>query len=324
LNQPLPLPNFFAILEAIPPYQARAMPTPAAPIKRRRWLPWLLLALFIGVGLPYGCSQLVHKERELIFSIEPGNAGWFTGIPAGMQELDIPIDKTLSSNQYLHAWWWPARGSNAPTLLYLHGMRWNLTAQLGRITALHNMGFAVLAIDYRGFGQSPGDLPSERSVYQDAQAAWKRLVQLQPDAGKRMIYGHSLGGAIAIDLAEQIDKDDLPKASGLIIESTFTDMGAAAQAVIKTSLPVRWILSEKFDSIDKIADVGIPVLIVHGTEDQYIPPRLSEELFEAAMAPKKLLLIPGGTHNNSMIVGNRQYAEAIRQLFKVNADIGAG
>ncbi|MGI4838389.1 MAG: alpha/beta hydrolase [Janthinobacterium lividum] len=300
------------------------MPTPAAPIKRRRWLPWLLLALFIGVGLPYGCSQLVHKERELIFSIEPGNAGWFTGIPAGMQELDIPIDKTLSSNQYLHAWWWPARGSNAPTLLYLHGMRWNLTAQLGRITALHNMGFAVLAIDYRGFGQSPGDLPSERSVYQDAQAAWKRLVQLQPDAGKRMIYGHSLGGAIAIDLAEQIDKDDLPKASGLIIESTFTDMGAAAQAVIKTSLPVRWILSEKFDSIDKIADVGIPVLIVHGTEDQYIPPRLSEELFEAAMAPKKLLLIPGGTHNNSMIVGNRQYAEAIRQLFKVNADIGAG
>ncbi|WP_311971285.1 alpha/beta fold hydrolase [Pseudomonas baltica] len=300
------------------------MPTPAAPIKRRRWLPWLLLALFIGVGLPYGCSQLVHKERELIFSIEPGNAGWFTGIPAGMQELDIPIDKTLSSNQYLHAWWWPARGSNAPTLLYLHGMRWNLTAQLGRITALHNMGFAVLAIDYRGFGQSPGDLPSERSVYQDAQAAWKRLVQLQPDAGKRMIYGHSLGGAIAIDLAEQIDKDDLPKASGLIIESTFTDMGAAAQAVIKTSLPVRWILSEKFDSIDKIADVGIPVLIVHGTEDQYIPPRLSEELFEAAMAPKKLLLIPGGTHNNSMIVGNRQYAEAIRQLFKVDADIGAG
>lgn len=300
------------------------MPAHAAPVKRRRWLPWLLLALFIGVGLPYGCSQLAHKERELIFNIEPGNAGWFTGIPTGMQELDIPIDKTLSSNQYLHAWWWPGRGSNAPTLLYLHGMRWNLTAQLGRITALHNMGFAVLAIDYRGFGQSPGDLPSERSVYQDAQAAWQRLVQLQPDAAKRMIYGHSLGGAIAIDLAERIDKDDLPKASGLIIESTFTDMGAAAQAVIKTSLPVRWILSEKFDSIDKIADIGIPVLIVHGTEDQYIPPRLSEELFKAAMAPKKLLLIPGGTHNNSMIVGSRQYAEAIRQLFKVNADIGAG
>lgn len=300
------------------------MPTPAAPAKRRRWLPLLLLALFIGVGLPYGCSQLSHKERELIFRIEPGNAGWFTGIPSGMQELDIPIDKTLTSDQYLHAWWWPARSGDAPTLLYLHGTRWNLTAQLGRITALHNMGFAVLAIDYRGFGQSPGDLPSERSVYQDAQAAWQRLVQLQPDAGKRMIYGHSLGGAIAIDLAEHIDKDDLPKASGLIIESTFTDMGAAAQAVIKTSLPVRWLLSEKFDSIDKIADIGMPVLIVHGTEDQYIPPRLSEELFKAAVAPKKLLLIPGGTHINSMIVGSRQYAEAIRQLFKVNTDIGAG
>lgn len=300
------------------------MHTPAAPAKRRRWLPLALLALFIGVGTPYGCSQLARKERELIFNIEPGTAGWFTGIPSGLQELNIPIDKTLTPDQYLHAWWWPARNAKAPTLLYLHGTRWNLTAQLRRITNLHDMGFAVLAIDYRGFGQSPGDLPSERSVYQDAQAAWQRVVQLQPDASKRMIYGHSLGGAIAIDLAEHIAKEDEPKAAGVIIESTFTDMGAAAQAVIKTSLPVRWILSEKFDSIDKIADIATPVLIVHGTDDQYVPSRFSEELFKAALAPKKLLLIPGGNHNNSMVLGNRQYAEAIKQFFKVDTDTDAG
>jgi alpha-beta hydrolase superfamily lysophospholipase len=283
--------------------------------RRRRWLPLLLLALFIGVGLPYGCSQLARKERELIFNIEPGNAGWFTGIPSGLQEFNIPVDKALSSDQYLHAWWWPAARKDAPTLLYLHGTRFNLTAQLRRITNLHDMGFAVLAIDYRGFGQSPGDLPSERSVYQDAQAAWQRMAQLQPDASKRFIFGHSLGGAIAIDLADRIAKQDAAPAAGLIIESTFTDMGAAAQAVIKTSLPVRWILSEKFDSIDKIADIHMPVLIVHGTDDQYVPPRFSEQLFEAATAPKKLLMVPGGNHNNSMVLGNRQYAEAIHQLF---------
>jgi alpha-beta hydrolase superfamily lysophospholipase len=304
--------------------QVPTMPHSPATPRRRRWLPLLLLALFIGVGLPYGCSQLARKERELIFNIEPGTAGWFSGIPSGLQELDIPLDKALSGDQYVHAWWWPAQRKDAPALLYLHGTRWNLTAQLRRITNLHDMGFSVLAIDYRGFGQSPGDLPSERSVYQDAQAAWQRLVQLQPDADKRMIYGHSLGGAIAIDLAERIGKRDAPPAAGLIIESTFTDMGAVAQAVIKTSLPVRWILSEKFDSIDKIADIGMPVLIVHGTEDQYVPPRFSEELFKAAVDPKRLLLIPGGNHNNSMVLGNRQYAEAIRQMFKVHADIDAG
>lgn len=292
--------------------------------KRRRWLPLLLLAVLIAVGLPYGCSRLAYKERELIFSIEPGTARWFNGLPSGLQELNIPIDNALSKDQYLHAWWWPAQHPNATTVLYLHGMRWNLTAQVRRITNLHDMGFAVLAIDYRGFGQSPGDVPSEHSVYEDAQVAWERVAQLQPDPGKRMIYGHSLGGAIGVELAERINKKQAPPAAGLIIESTFTDMGAAAQAVIKTSLPVRWILSEKFDSIDKIADIGMPVLIVHGSADQYVPPHFSEELFKAAVDPKRLLLVPGGNHNDTMNLGRRQYAEAIRQLFNVEADIGAG
>ena len=110
-----------------------------------------------------------------------------------------------------------------PAVLYLHGTRWNLTAQVRRISQLRELGFSVLAIDYRGFGESPGDLPSERTVYQDAQAAWERLVQLQPEAERRFIYGHSLGGAIAVDLAEHLAEGNEPKAAGLIVESTFTD-----------------------------------------------------------------------------------------------------
>lgn len=291
------------------------MPTPSPARRQRRWLPLLMLAMLIGVGLPYGCSQLAYKERQLLFNIEPGTASWYSGLPSGVQELQIPLSKTLSSTQYLHAWWWPAPRADAPTALYLHGTRWNLTAQVRRISQLRELGFSVLAIDYRGFGESPGDLPSERTVYEDAQAAWDKLVQLQPDAGKRFIYGHSLGGAIAVDLAERIRDKDEPKAAGLIIESTFTDLAAAAAAVANTSLPVRWIMSEKFDSIDKIADIGIPVLIVHGTDDRYVPSRLSQELFEAAVPPKQLLLVPGGTHNNSMTLGSREYAKALREVF---------
>jgi len=276
-----------------------------------------LLAVFLAVGLPYGCSRLAYKERELLFNIQPGTASWFSGVPAGVRELRIPIRDGLAGSDYLHAWWWPSSGANAPAILYLHGTRWNLTAQVGRITQLRDLGFSVLAIDYRGFGDSPGSLPSERSVYQDADNAWKRLVQLQPDVHKRYIYGHSLGGAVAVDLAERLAGDKAaPKATGLIIESTFTDLGDAARAAIPTSLPVSWILSEKFDSIDKINQIDIPVLIVHGTDDPYVPSRFSKALYEAAAQPKQLLLIKGGNHINSMTLGSREYAKALRQAFE--------
>ncbi|MBD1588218.1 alpha/beta hydrolase [Pseudomonas typographi] len=281
--------------------------------RRARLLTGLTLAL--ALALPYGCSRLAYKERELIFSIEPGTASWFGGLPPGVEQLNIALPSNSSSTQYIHAWWWPAAHHHSPAVLYLHGTRWNLTAQLRRITQLRELGFSVLAIDYRGFGDSPGDLPSERSVYQDAQAGWQRLAELQPDPTRRFIYGHSLGGAIAVDLAQRIGDGEQPKAAGLIVESTFTNMGDAAQAVINTSLPVRWLLSEKFDSIDKIAHIAMPVLIVHGTDDKYVPDRFSQALYAAANTPKELLLVPGGTHNNSMIIGSDEYAKALRQLF---------
>ncbi|AYN93293.1 alpha/beta fold hydrolase [Pseudomonas sp. LTJR-52] len=287
---------------------------------RRRWRPLAFLALLLGVGLPFGCSELAHKERELVFNIEPGTASWFSGVPAGVQQFNIPVTTGISKTQYVHAWWWPAAKKDAPAALYLHGTRWNLTAQVRRITALRSLGYSVLAIDYRGFGESPGDLPSESTVYEDARVAWKRLVELQPDPEKRYIYGHSLGGAIAVNLAQQISKQKDPEgdpaaAAGLIIESTFTSLADAAAAVVDTSLPIRWIMSEKFNSIDKIDQVDMPVLIVHGTGDQYVPSRFSEELFRKAQDPKRLLLIEGGNHTNSMSIGSQEYARAVRDLF---------
>jgi len=286
---------------------------------RRRWRALSVLMLLV-LALTIGVSRLGVKERELLYSIQPGTASWFNGIPAGVQQMNIPVDNA----QHLHAWWWPAAQKNAPTALYLHGTRWNLTAQVRRITELRNLGFSVLAIDYRGFGDSPGGLPSEASVYEDSQVAWQRLVQLQPNADKRFIYGHSLGGAIAVDLARHITESDAPQAAGLIIESTFTDLGDAAAAVIHTSLPVRWIMSEKYDSIDKIGAIGMPVLIVHGLDDRYVPSRFSQALYEAARGPKQLLLVPGATHLNSMTLGSADYARALHQLFGLKATQGAG
>ncbi|MGG5289243.1 alpha/beta hydrolase [Pseudomonas shirazensis] len=284
---------------------------------KRRWLSWLCMAVLM-IGLPAGCSVLQHKERELVFRIEPGQASWFRGLPAGVQELDLR-PRTFTANQSLHAWWWPAKRADAPAILYLHGVRWNLTGQLFRIEQLHAMGYSVLAVDYRGFGQSRGDLPSEATVYEDAQVAWERFAQLQPDRNKRLIFGHSLGGAVAVELAaelsRQAQKDGSPSAArGLILESTFTSLGDVAAVVADTALPVRWLLSQKFDSIDKIDQVGMPVLLVHGQDDRYVPPRFSQQLYEAAQQPKTLLLVPGASHNNSMSLAGPRYRQAIKAL----------
>lgn len=285
----------------------------------RRWLALLGMAALI-VGLPVGCSVLQHKERELVFRIEPGNASWYRGLPGDVQELELR-PKAFKADQNIHAWWWPAKSADAPAILYLHGVRWNLTGQLFRIQQLHALGYSVLAIDYRGFGQSRGDLPSEASVYEDAQVAWAHLATLQPDAAKRLIYGHSLGGAVAVDLAaelaQQARRTDQPlPARGLIIESSFTSLGDVAAAVANTSLPVRWLLSQKFDSIDKIGSIGMPLLVVHGLDDRFVPPRFSEQLFDAAQQPKALLLVPGATHNNSMSLAGKRYRQAIDSLLR--------
>lgn len=269
---------------------------------RLHWFALLCMAVLV-LGLPVGCGVLQHKERELVFRIEPGTASWYRGLPKDVQEFELK-PASFKSGQSLHGWWWPAAKKDAPAILYLHGVRWNLTGQLFRIEQLHAQGYSVLAIDYRGFGQSRGDLPSETSVYEDARVAWERFQILQPVPAKRLIYGHSLGGAVAIDLAAELGqraaaKQLPPPVRGLVIESTFTSLADVATAMANTSLPVRWVLSQKFDSIDKIADIHMPLLVVHGLDDRYVPPRFSQQLFDAAQEPKHLLLVPGASHNTA-------------------------
>jgi alpha-beta hydrolase superfamily lysophospholipase len=298
------------------------MPTQHPSIQRMTdWLRQRMRLFLIALlSLPLffaGCSQLVQKERELLFRVVPGEASWYRGMPDGVVEANLPVQDGKKTQQ-LNSWWWPADDPKAPAVLYLHGARWNLTGQLFRIQQLHDFGFSVLAIDYRGFGKSDGDLPSEETVYEDARVAWQALAQRQPDPKRRFIYGHSLGGAIAIDLASHLDRSGAPQARGLIVESSFTTLADIARSFSYPWLPLQLILSQKFDAVDKISQVGMPVLVVHGTDDRYVPSRFSEKLFEAAPGRKKLLLIEGGTHNNSMRVGASAYRQAFAELFGLN------
>src|SRR5579862_2729939 len=177
-----------------------------------------------GVLTACGTAALQHEEERLTFRVVRETPGWYSGLPDGVQEFDLPVSSAADAPHF-HAWWWPAADPAAPAILYLHGTRWSLTGQVFRIEQLRDFGFSVLAIDYRGFGKSDGETPSEKTVYEDARVAWDWLAKEQPDVDKRFIYGHSLGGAIAVELAAAISsgKPNAPApAHGLIIESTFT------------------------------------------------------------------------------------------------------
>jgi len=271
------------------------------------------VALILIAGSLGGCAALELKERELLFRPTREAAGWYSGMPDGVQEVYLPVG-ARDAGERIHAWWWPADDPGAPVVYYLHGVRWNLTGQLNRMSQLRRFGFSVFAIDYRGFGKSDGELPSEASVYEDAHAGWQWLSAREPDASRRYIYGHSLGGAVAIDLAANLP-GDAAGAKGLIVESSFTSLSEVVSEMGYGWVPARMLLTQKFDSIEKIRQIRIPVLIVHGADDRYVPPRLSEALYAAAPPPKKLLLIPNGTHNNSSWTGDADYRLALRELF---------
>jgi len=269
-----------------------------------------LALVAVAVG---GCAAFEVQERELVFRPTREAAGWFSGMPDAMQEIYLRVGAP-DAPERIHAWWWPADDPGAPVVFYLHGVRWNLTGQLNRMSQLRRFGFSVFAIDYRGFGKSDGELPSEASVYEDARAGWQWLIRREPDASRRYIYGHSLGGAVAIDLAANLGGDPAG-AHGLIVESSFTSLSEVVSEMGYGWLPARMLLTQKFDSIEKIRQIRMPVLIVHGADDRYVPPRLSEALYAAAPPPKKLLLIPNGTHNNSAWTGDADYRLALRELF---------
>lgn len=233
--------------------------------------------------------------------------------------VKIPVG-TAGDRQGLDGFWVPSGDAAGPVFLYLHGQDATIGKNLEHTHRLHQLGYSVLLIDYRGFGESFGKTkPSEQKVREDAEAAWDYLLTTQscrPD--QIFIFGHSLGGAIAIDLAIRH-----PDAAGLIAESTFTsvlEMSRLQYHGLLRALPMDLLLHQRFDSIDKIGELKIPVLLIHGDKDPRIPHTMSEELFRAAPEPKELLLIEGGGHANSGSIGMVEYKRTIGEFVSKHQD----
>ena len=256
-----------------------------------------------------GCSALDAKQRAMIF--QPSDRVWQRADMAGMQ--DVWIDFHSQADQQavrLHGLWLAQKNARAPVLLYLHGARWNVTGSTLRMRHMHALGFAVLAIDYRGFGQTqPASLPSEVSAREDALAAWHWLAQQHPQA-PRFIFGHSLGGAIAIDLAAQVGDE-----AGTLVEGTFTSIPDVVSSFKWGWLPVSPLITQRFEAVQRVPAIGSPLLVVHGSNDRLIPPALGQRLFDAATGKKAFVLVEGGSHHNTNSVGQAQYRVAIAELF---------
>lgn len=199
-------------------------------------------------------------------------------------------------------------------MLYLHGARWNLNGSVFRMERWMDMGFSVLGIDYRGFGESTQLLPSEKTVYRDALAALHELARRQPDPARRFIYGHSLGGAIAIDLAARAGDVEV---AGIIVEASFTSIEDMLATLSWGSFPGAGLLvTQPFASARKLAAITSPLLIIHGTADRVVPHSMSDALHAAATrAPeglKRLVKIEGGSHSGS--VRNPGYEDAVTRF----------
>jgi hypothetical protein len=178
-----------------------------------------------------------------------------------------------------------------------------------RIRRMQELGFSVLAIDYRGFGKSSRGLPSETMAGEDARAAWDWLAAQHPQA-PRYIFGQSLGGAIAIDLASQVTDE-----RGVMVEGTFTSIPDVVSSFKWGWLPVSPLITQRFEAVKRVPAIGSPLLVVHGSQDQLIPPALGRQLYEAATGQKAFVLVEGGSHHNTNAVGQAQYREALGTLF---------
>lgn len=253
-----------------------------------------------------GCAYLSEKQGELIF--RPATQDW-RGYAGGSWSFEEKWISVGQNGEKLHAWWLPADNKDAPAVLYLHGARWNLSGSAPRIERWKKLGYSVLAIDYRGFGKSSPASPTEQMASEDARAAWDELAKLAPGR-PRVIVGHSLGGAIAVDLAS--GRTDV---AGLVLEATFTSIKDMIANTSWSYLPVDLILTQRFDSLSKIPTVKAPVLITHGTQDQIVPVEMGEKLYQAANSPKRFIKVEGGNHHNLSYVAFDQYKSAMKELF---------
>jgi fermentation-respiration switch protein FrsA (DUF1100 family) len=278
-------------------------------------MPWglifLVAAIYIGLLL-----LLRLNESRLIYF--PGAARQLLPPPAELglpvQRVEIPTEDGLR----LVGWSIPAGSGSADYwLLIFHGNAGNLSefARPMHYAGLRQLGLSLLTFDYRGYGESQGS-PSETGLYADARAAYRYLrEQLRVPPERIVLFGHSLGSAVAVDLATRVP------VAGLILDGALASAVARGQELYPF-VPVRWIAASRFASIDKIDRVAVPKLFLHAIGDDVIPLRHGRRLYEAAPPPKTFVELQGG-HGDAFDVDSAVYFGSIRRFVEgIRGEVG--
>ncbi|MGH7703864.1 MAG: alpha/beta hydrolase [Gemmatimonadales bacterium] len=263
------------------------------------------------LGLIYAAALIwlrLNEDRLIYF---PNRAGRQLEAPSA--GLALGAERVLISTPdsvRLAGWVIPARppDSTGLWLLLFHGNAGDISSA-GRPEhdrQLRDLGLDVLAIDYRGYGESEGT-PSEEGLYTDARAAYDYLRTTRGVPPSRIVlYGHSLGSAVAIDLATRVE------VAGLIVEGAFTSVPDRGQEIYPF-FPVRLIARSRFASLDKIGRIAIPKLFIHGRDDITIPIRHGRRLYDRAQSPKTFLEVRGG-HDDAYAVDSAAYQAGISRF----------
>jgi uncharacterized protein len=216
---------------------------------------------------------------------------------------------TTADGVVVHGWYLP-REEAVATLYFLHGNAGNISHRLAMLERLHRGGFSVFILDYRGYGRS-GGRPSEAGTYQDALAGWRWLRAREAGGVPLLLYGRSVGGAVAAWLAVQDEVD----ADGVVLENTFTRL--RAMAGVAFPLPgIGRFMADIYPTLDHIGAIRTPLLLIHGEADEIVPVAHAHALFAAAAEPKFLFLIPHARHNDTMFVAGDAYEERLRQFVR--------
>ena len=262
----------------------------------------ILAAAYGGLAL-----LLYLFQSRLVFYPQTGREIVATPSQLGLPYDDIHLNTSDGIN--LHGWFVPATASRA-TVLFLHGNAGNISHRLDSVRMFHRLGYSTLIFDYRGYGKSAGS-PSEQGTYRDAEAAWRYLTeQKQVPSCCIVLFGESLGGAVAAWLAAR----QAPAA--LVIASAFTSVPDLARKFYPY-LPVRWLARIRYDTREYLQAIAVPVLIAHSPADDIVPFEHGRALFAAANPPKEFLELAGG-HNDGFIFMRESWVNALGNFLAEN------
>ena len=268
------------------------------------------LAVVVAIGYLAIVSAMYFGQRKLIFRPDT--------TPSVLAEAGLPDvrDVTLRTTDGLdlRAWYLPPSSGTAPVLLYTHGNAGSLIDRAGRLSLYHSAGIGCLLVDYRGFGGNPGE-PTEEGLYTDGRAAYAWLMENGVAPDRLVLYGESMGSAVAVKLATEHE------AAAVILDAPFTSIVDVAAGRYPW-IPVSLLVKHRFESLSRIDRVRQPLLIMHGTEDRVVPYELGVSLFRAANEPKQFVRFDGGAHMDLYDRGALQHVTAFldKHVGGVSAD----